>query len=303
LLRRTTSEILKADRGAIMRHVLAIAIGLALTIAFGWMGVSYSKNADISGWVPKAELGAAEHVTDLIRARRTDEARAALDPRVHWDSPDAPGKMADFFPKNVPIKTRVTNWQTAWRAPINGQTSGHKLIQIHYDFPDGRSVLASFLFESAGGKETMIGINFVPLTAEHNRIGEFHLQGMSGIQAVILIAAILLETFAFATFVICLMGPQPRWRIRWLWAILTLIGVFRLNAVWWTPGQLTFVPISVLFPPVGMTQVPIGTPWVFGFSLPLGAILYWLFRTRLRWDRRAQEPDLRVSTTAAPGSV
>jgi hypothetical protein len=83
------------------------------------------------------------------------------------------------------------------------------------------------------------------------------------------------------------MGPQPRWRTRWLWALASLVGVLRVNAAFWTTGQLTFVPISILFPPVGMTQIPVGTPWVFGFSLPLGAILYWVLRNNRGWGRPA----------------
>jgi hypothetical protein len=190
---------------------------------------------------------------------------------------------------------RVTNWQTRWQKSFNkqGATTGQAFLQFRYDFPDGRAVLATFLFQRDNGKETITGINFAPLTKAQARVSKLSLTSMTGFQTVILLLAVLIDTFAIATCVLCLIGPMPSWRTRWLWALLSLVGVFRVNAVW-TTGQLFFLPVSILFPPVGMTQMPVGTPWVFGFSLPVGAIVYWVFRSRRGWDKPTDGQDLRA---------
>lgn len=267
-----------------MRYVLAIAIGLALTIAMIWGTLAVADGADFAGSVPKAALAASEHMVDLIRYRRIDEARAAFDPLAGDVPPEALARMADLFPKNAPFKIRVIGWQTNWDKSTSGSSS-RTVVQLRYGFEDGRAIVATVIL--VGDTNRASGLNFGLLTREQARMGEFHLGEASPGQISLLLLAVIVDAFAFATAVICLMGPLPRWRTRWLWAFACLFGLLRLNVVW-TSGQVSLLPISFLIPPVTMQQIPIGTSWVFAFSIPLGAILYW-YRRSTKWNRPPED--------------
>lgn len=272
-----------------MRYVLAIAIGFLVTVGLGYAVARYGQTADFSSFVPKNQIAAAEHLVDMVRERRFDEARAAVDPSIRNADPAVLEKMAGFFPKGEAFTVRVMNWQTQWHTQVNGPTTGRTLLQLCYVLKHGGAVVASVMFARDGESLSITAVNFLPVTEQQLHANDLDLRSMNGFQTLILLAAVLLDTFAIATFVICLMGPGPRWRVRWLWAILTLFGIFKLNAVW-TTGATSFVLMAFMLPPAGMVQMPAGSPWVFGLSLPVGAVLYWIVRVSRGWNRR-DEPE------------
>jgi hypothetical protein len=90
------------------------------------------------------------------------------------------------------------------------------------------------------------------------------------------VAAAILPLFVLATALAALFqNPLKR---RWLWLIFILAGIttFRMNGA---TGDITFQPLSLqLFSGSAFWSGSAFEPWVFGLSVPLGAVLFWLRR-------------------------
>jgi drug/metabolite transporter (DMT)-like permease len=103
----------------------------------------------------------------------------------------------------------------------------------------------------------------------------FTLIGKDPVQYVVLFLALAALAISLYAFIACLrtkMGKR-----KWLWAILCFAGMGRL-AVNWTTGATGFTAICIGVPPVGAAMVPLYSPWMVYTSLPVGAVLFLIFR-------------------------
>lgn len=274
-----------------MRVLIAIAIGFVVTIALSYGLIYYAKTANLSGLAPKEEAGAGERLVELIRTRRFAAAMEAVDPSIRQVDPAVLEKMAGFFPRGAISAPRVTNWTRKWQGTAKAGNSTFEdvaLLQLTYAFDGGTGAAATIAFDEAGGRRSIIGVNIVPRTPQQMHITDFPLTGLGPSAVAILALAIAIDTLAFAAFALALMGPGPSWKTRWLWALLALLGLVRVNVVWIT-GQIAFLPISFMLPPMQLSQMPMGTPWVIGMSLPVGAVVYLAARAARGWGRPEED--------------
>jgi hypothetical protein len=277
-----------------MRVLIAIAVGLVVTIGLGYGLTAYKSDLDFSGLAPKEDVAAGERIIDLIRARQFDAVREAVDPSAGQIDTAVLEKMASVFPKGVNPKARVTACNTSHRSLADFNTGGTKaadvtVIRFAYSFPKGDGALAAVIISNAGGRHSIIGAQVAPGTAEQIHGSDFQVTGLDIRRMALLALAVAIDVLSIAAFVLCLMGPDPGWRTRWLWAAFTLVGFVRLDVVW-TMGELIFLPISVMLPPATLSQVPIGTPWHLCLTLPIGALVYLGRRSREGWGLRAARP-------------
>jgi len=65
-----------------------------------------------------------------------------------------------------------------------------------------------------------------------------------------------------------------------LWIIFILFGfvTFSLN---WTTGEFEIQLISIKLFGVGIIKLGIIAPWIVSFSIPIGAIIFWIKRKKV----------------------
>lgn len=115
-------------------------------------------------------------------------------------------------------------------------------------------------------------------------LNRFTFAGKSLVHYLVFAACIAVPAFILVALVVCILS---RIRRKWLWISFILLGFmqFRFD---WTSGQFEVQPISfALFGASAFRQSPYA-PWVLGFAIPLGAIVFLIFRRRLLLDNATQ---------------
>ena len=247
------------------------------------------QKAWIQKFAPKEDDQFTRQFIDYVRDGRYDEAKAMLDSAVTAKAgPNGLNQLHDTLQGN-PVAMELLGANTTFFQPLNGKPATRQsdlTYQLH--FRDAWVVMA-FVVESNGSDRHIKGINFQPIPASLEYINRFTIENKTPIHLVFLVACIAIPLFIIVTVVICLFS---RVRLRWLWAIFILIGFtqFQLN---WSTGQAGFQPISFVLLGASFFRAGVYAPIVFGFGIPVGAILFLALR---RWLLRKDES----SDPAAP---
>jgi hypothetical protein len=106
----------------------------------------------------------------------------------------------------------------------------------------------------------------------------FTFTGKEPVQYVILAAAIGSLALMIYAFVLCIRTPMEK--RKWLWIILVFVGVAKVG-VDWTTGE-TFFRLLYIFIPAATAGKDLYGPWSISVSIPLGALLFLIYRERLR---------------------
>jgi len=104
------------------------------------------------------------------------------------------------------------------------------------------------------------------------------LLGKSAAEYLWLLASIAVMFFALATLLACMWEQRVRWR--WLWALLCCTGVAKFTMDWAT-GETDIKPLFFQIPAAAISSQSYYDHWYVFFTLPLGAVAFWLFRERL----------------------
>jgi hypothetical protein len=151
-------------------------------------------------------------------------------------------------------------------------------VAIEYTFPNSKWVVVSATLEGDPGKFRIIALNIDPQQkplAEANAL-TFRDKGILHILfAVLTIGAVLVSLFAFFRSVFA-----ADVRNRWVWAIVSLIGVVGVTMNWST-GVVSVVPLHINLLSAALVREGWLGPWSITVCLPLGAIVFlWEHRKR-----------------------
>lgn len=121
------------------------------------------------------------------------------------------------------------------------------------------------------------------------------------LQYVLLAAALGSALLVLYAMVVCIRTPIMR--RKWLWFLLTVVG---LSRVWvnWTTGDVDYHIVWIHIPPASIWQDTYG-PWSVSVSIPLGALIVLIYCAHLRSsfpvsDGATVHPDvLSISTPPA----
>ena len=98
-------------------------------------------------------------------------------------------------------------------------------------------------------------------------------------------ACIAVPAFILVALVVCI---RSRIRRKWLWIIFILLGFVQFRFDWAT-GHFEIQPISfALFGASAFRPSPYA-PWILGFAIPVGAIIFLVSRRRLLLGDATQE--------------
>jgi hypothetical protein len=250
-----------------MRPVFLVSIALCLSVG------GCDRAEFIRKITPAEDESFARGRVDLLRQHRLEQIERELDPSISDSkAKDALAAMAAMFPADEPKSVKVVDV----RFLRSRDYSTHSLT-LEYEYPR-TWLLVNISIKKMNGLSTIAAFNVTPIADSLENLNKFSLVGKSTLQYMILGLALAGPVFSVYVLVLCLRTKNQH--LKWLWAIFILFGVGRL-AINWTTGELTFTPIAVHIPCASAAAVPAYGPWVVAISLPLGAILFLMNRSRI----------------------
>ena len=242
---------------------------VCLTLLLG----ACSQDALMQKFASSAEQAAARAYIDQLRNREFAEIEKAADTMIAGPTLDATlGKMAGLIPSGPPVSVKLVG---AHRLSASGGTTVN--LTFEFQFPD-RWVLANVATRSKDGSTTIIGLNVYPELSSLESANRFTLSGKTAFQYFVLGSAIVAAIFTLVVLFVCVRTKIKR--RKWLWVLFILFGFGKLS-VNWTTGQWGFMALAAqLFS--AAAAAPLYGPWMVSVSLPIGAILFLIYRRRLQ---------------------
>jgi hypothetical protein len=162
--------------------------------------------------------------------------------------------------------------------------SGNRAFAIHrfayeYQFERGY-VLFKTIVQEKDGKLSLTSFDGQFLKAPISELTKFTLEGKSFKYYLILIFMTLVPLFILATLVVML-ASKIRMKKKWLWFFIILF--LNVTSFWinWSTGETGISPTNLNFNGGFFASRGGYSPWILGFSIPLGAILFWFQRKSL----------------------
>ena len=238
---------------------------LALTLLLGGCSSQNSLNAV----VPPEDQANVRYNIELLQQRRFAELTKNVDPSAQ--GPDLPAeleKMAANIPAGQPTSVKLVG--AHWLS-INGETKRNMIFE--YEF-SGHWLLVNLTTVTSGSSTKIAAFRIQPLTDSLENQNRFTLHGKGVAQYGALTFAVLEIVFCIVVFIVCLRTQGLR--KKWLWAILCLVSVVRIN-VNWTTGEFSSKLFYFNIPPAGLDSQLYG-PWMLYAGIPVGAIAFLVIR-------------------------
>ena len=241
----------------------ALAIALIVITA-----CSYDNMADLL--IPKDESKFAQDYLTKLRAKDFQYIRSFLSPDTLAEVNDETlYEVAGYFRTGEPISEKIVGsdvYQSGdyWEGNFT----------FEYEFESGWNI-ASVAVVRVGDRHEVANFSVYQTDTSLAELNAFTLKGKSSFQYFFLITTIMVFLFILATVYACARTPISN--RKWLWIIFILLGV-GVARIDWTTGQYAVQLLGIqLF---GASAIAAGpyAPWVISYSVPLGAILFWLKR-------------------------
>ncbi len=220
-----------------------------------------------------AEQTLAKGYVDALRQHHFEDLEKAMDPSIVGTMTRGTlAAMSSFIPMGEPQSITLVG---AHRSILNDSTT----VNTTYEYAfAGKLALVNLAIKTQADKSTIVGFSVVPQLkslAEQNR---FTLDGKTALHYVVLALTVLLPLLTLFVLVLCIRTPfEGR---KWPWVVFVLVGFGKLS-VNWVSGDWSFAPAVVQLFSASAFAPPYG-PWTLSVSLPLGALVFLLMRSRLR---------------------
>ena len=209
---------------------------------------------------------------DELRQRQVDQILESFDPSFDRDQLRSQlGKVFPLVPQQEPLGVETLGASTECK----GTGVCTKLIVLEYKYPD-HWILFRVTVSNQSGHDAITDLTVesesLPLTSK----SRFTLRGKGVLYYVIPLMALLSVGFAVCGFILCIRTPiQKR---KWLWIIITILGIGKLG-IEWSSGELWYKVLHISILPAGC-GFDFDSPFVYA-SIPAGAILFLLLQRRL----------------------
>ena len=220
----------------------------------------------IEKFTPPAEAAVAKSTLEDLRRDKLQTIESRLAPNLRNDPTVAATlhQLHGYFPAGEPRAIKAIG-------AFNNTFNGVKHVRLSYEMQFATGwVQASVSMVEDDGKILIEGMRVNRTAQSLEQVNAFTTQGKGPAAWLMLALACVLPLFSLFAFVLCLRTPmQAR---KWLWAILTLVGVttVRLN---WTTGDFSVQFLSIQLLSASIMQSLAG-PWILGASFPLGAVIF-----------------------------
>lgn len=258
-----------------MKKLYLLAYAL---LGFALIGCSSQEIVDEAAetFIPADVREEARNLAALLVAKDS----AGLRPYIHetLETADFDSQLADVLAlvpggEVVDISLASANQHIYVRG--DGNITDYS-FQYQYELEQGWLMVGLVLREEAGTR-ALINIHLTPLEGDLREIHSLNLLRASMSQWVWFCLLILNVAFILFTFVrafrIRKSLKRPK---RWLAFILVGVGSLSMN---WTTGMTTFSLLSFGFLGGGLLTSGPHTPWIISLYFPLGAALFWFFKS------------------------
>jgi len=226
-----------------------------------------------------------------LRRRQIDQILQSFDPSADRDRlRNDLGNVIALVPQQEPISVETLG------ATVECKASGlcTKLITLEYKYPD-QWILVQVTTSNRSGHDAITDLSVQPESAPLESTSQFTLRAKGWLHYAILLMALLSVGLAIYALVLCIRTPIEK--RKWLWLIITILGLGKLG-IEWSSGELWYKILYISILPAGFGFDP-ESPFMYA-SIPAGAILFLLLRSRLQQTSSPLPPtSTTASTTAA----
>jgi hypothetical protein len=175
-------------------------------------------------------------------------------------------RMADELPSGDIVDVQRIGWQ------ISASTSGPRTaaVSAEYTYPASKWVLASATLIGEPDNLRIVGLHVQRLPAPLATIYAFDLRGKSALHYAFLLLAATSAGLSIFALVRCL--ARRDLRLRWLWAVLILVGLGKFS-IQWASGEVSVSLLSFVLPSAMMQRNGSGGPWTLSFGIPVAAVI------------------------------
>jgi hypothetical protein len=242
----------------------------------GLLLVGCDQKALLQKFVPKDDDAFARRFLDTVRASDYTGTDQMLDASLRGEK--SAGGLHDLtgvLAHGEPLSVEVIGCNVFTNASTQGNTRTTNLsYQIH--FSDSWAA-GNVTVGHPSGAMSVLGSHFQPIPDSLEVLNRFTFTGKSIVHYLVFAACIAVPIFILVALLVCI---RSRIRRKWLWIIFILLGFvhFRLD---WTSGHVEVQPISFALFGASAFQPGPYAPWIIGFAIPVGAIIFLVSRRRL----------------------
>lgn len=210
------------------------------------------------------EARAAQYV-DLLRTHEFNPIIRDLDSSIHNVDVEAEfNRMSEIFPEGNPVSVKLVGAKL-----FRGRDEDDSSLTYEYEFPS-RWIIVELTTRATDQATTISSFHVEKLSQSLESSSAFRLYGRTGPEYVTLFFALSSAGLSAYAFITCI--RQKDLSRKWIWLLVTLVGVGRFAINWNTGGtSLQLLWLSLI--PAGATANAY-TPWVIYVSLPIGAIAF-----------------------------
>lgn len=209
---------------------------------------------------------------EALRQRQADLIVQSFDPSMDKDRlrSQLPAVVA-LVPQQEPIGVETIG------ASVDCRASGYciKEVILEYKYPE-RWIEFQVKVSNKSGRYLITDLYVEPESEPALSRSGFTLRGKGLVHYLMLLAALVCGGVAVSALVVCIRTPMKR--RKWLWIIVTILGVGKLRIEWAT-GEIWHKTFFLAIFPVGF-GINVGSAFLY-VSVPFGAIVFLAMRRRL----------------------
>lgn len=182
--------------------------------------------------------------------------------------------------------TSVVSYQTTTLYTETPSTNYQ--LSYEYEFND-LWVYYTFTLLSTEDGFAVYNFNFAPYPDSLRLANEFKFEGKGIAHYFFFGLSILIPLFILTSLAFSIKTPLKR---KWLWIIFILMGFMSFNFNW-TTGVLDLNPMNFKLFGAGVKKSSMVGPWTLSFAIPLGAIMFWFKRSRIKKQgQNTEKPEI-----------
>lgn len=172
-----------------------------------------------------------------------------------------------------PESYKIVEQRVETRNSSNGGRVKLYSLGYEYVFDRGHVLFLMSLRESDEKTEvTTFNVDYLPEPLSN--LTAFNLNDKSALHYLFLFFGVAVPFFVITTMIVMLRSAMPV-KQKLLWTLLILLVNMPQFAVNWATADLDFTMFSISLFGFGISRPALYLPWIFSFSLPLGAAGYW----------------------------
>ena len=188
-----------------------------------------------------------------------------------------------YFPAGTPLETRLVGYHFLTR--LSGPSDYTLTYQYAYE---KKFVLVRIMWrESPDGARQLYSLNANELTESLQKANAFTFERAGVQHYLFLVCTITVPLFIIVTLVACVRTKMRRGK--WIWIFFILFGIGQLS-INWSTGEMFVKTFNFQLLGSGTLRASAYSPWFLMFSMPVGAILFWILRNRLRAEPAPADP-------------